>query len=114
VSNRTAAATISGSSLGEGRIASRILGFRVTWMSAEKQSRLHFPSLDDYHGADFAGKQADFALTVKSVAAPGGVPSVDAVSLKHSASLVGRRRDDLRVLIAVELESRAESSRATR
>jgi len=60
---------------------------------------LTFPA--DYHGKDVAGKQAEFALTVKSVAAP-IVPEIDADFAK-AFGIASGNVDDLQAEIASNL-----------
>jgi len=87
--------------LGEGRMLPEF-EIAVTGMSAgeTKSFSLTFPA--DYHGAEVAGKQAEFVLTVKSVAGP-EVPEVDAEFAKAFGIPTGSI-EELRAEIAANLK----------
>lgn len=87
--------------LGEGRMLpefeAAVSGMRE---GDTKTFTLTFPA--DYHGKDVAGKQAEFALTVKSVTGP-IVPEVDAEFAK-AFGIASGSVDDLRAEIASNLK----------
>ena len=87
--------------LGEGRMLPEFEA-AISGM-AESETRmfaLTFP--DDYHGKEVAGKQAEFALTVKSVEA-GLVPEADADFVK-AFGIASGSADDLKAEIASNLK----------
>jgi trigger factor len=87
--------------LGEGRMLPEFEA-AIAGMSAgeTKTFALRFP--DDYHGKEVAGKQAEFALTVKSVEA-GFVPEADADFVK-AFGIASGSVDDLKAEIASNLK----------
>jgi trigger factor len=86
--------------LGEGRMLPEFEAAVSAMIEGEtKTFAVTFPA--DYHGKDVAGKQAEFALTVKSVAAP-IVPEVDADFAK-AFGIASGSVDDLRAEIASNL-----------
>jgi trigger factor len=86
--------------LGEGRMLPEFEAAVSAMIEGEtKTFAVTFPA--DYHGKDVAGKQAEFALTVKSVAAP-IVPEVDADFAK-AFGIASGSVDDLQAEIASNL-----------
>jgi trigger factor len=87
--------------LGEGRMLPEFeAALAGTKAGESKTFTLKFP--DDYHGAEVAGKTAEFALAVKSVAQP-VLPEVDADFAK-SLGVVDGNLDTLRAEIKANLE----------
>ena len=87
--------------LGEGRMLPEFEA-AVQGMSAGEQKTfpLSFPA--DYHGKEVAGKQAEFALTVKDVSAAALPPLDDAFA--HAFGIASGRLDDLRSEVASNLK----------
>jgi len=86
--------------LGEGRMLPEFDAAAQGMQEGEtKTFKLTFPA--DYHSADVAGKEAEFTLTIKSVAAP-TLPSVDADFAK-AFGIASGNVDDLKAEIVSNL-----------
>ncbi|HVN34844.1 MAG TPA: trigger factor [Casimicrobiaceae bacterium] len=86
--------------IGEGRMLPEFEA-AVSGMSAGETKTFSLTFPPDYHGKEVAGKQAEFALTVKGVEAP-HVPPVDAEFAK-TFGIASGAVDDLRSEIAANL-----------
>jgi trigger factor len=87
--------------IGEGRMLPEFETAAMGMQAGEtKEFSLTFP--EDYHGKDVAGKKADFALTVKSVAAS-ILPPVDAAFI-NAFGVASGSLDDLKVEIEANLK----------
>jgi trigger factor len=86
--------------IGEGRM---LPAFEeaVTGMKAGETKTFTMTFPDDYHGKEVAGKQAEFDLTVKSVAAP-HLPDIDA-DFARAFGIASGNLEDLRTEIAANL-----------
>jgi trigger factor len=86
--------------IGEGRMLPAFED-AVTGMKGGETKTFTMTFPDDYHGKEVAGKQAEFELTVKSVAAP-HLPDVDA-EFARAFGIASGSLEDLRTEIAANL-----------
>lgn len=96
--------------IGEGRMLPEFEA-AVTGMSAAEQKTFSLTFPEDYHGKEVAGKTAQFALTVKSVA-EAVLPEIDEAFVKAfgvSSGNIDDLRSEVRANLELELKRKIES-----